>query len=501
MALAAFSFTEVSKIFGNLRANDRVSFEVAAQSIHGVVGENGAGKSTIMKVLYGLYRADGGQVRVRGEEVDFHSPQQAIARGIGMVHQHFMLVPTLSVWQNVVLGSEPFAWKPNRKRSVEALSALQKEFGFSLDLDALVGDLPVGLQQQVEILKLLYRKADILIFDEPTAVLTPQEVGVLITRLKALRDQGKTIVFISHKLREILALTEKVTVLRQGQVVGTWNTAELTESALAEKMIGRKMQPLPHRKEFAKSKPVVSARGLGLKAAKRTLLEDVSFALHPGEVVGVAGIDGNGQQELVEILARAREDYHGELVWDEAPYSRLSAYAHKQGGLAVIPPDRHHEAVILEFNLAENFILGHQQEAEFGRRGRLTWKRIFDRTNEAIARFDVRPPQAAARMSGLSGGNQQKLVVGRELARPVRFLLAAHPTRGVDIGAIERIHTEILKLRDEGAAVLLFSSELDEILALSDRVMVIYNGRIQGECPRQATNETQLGLWMTGCTT
>jgi ABC-type uncharacterized transport system ATPase subunit len=499
MAAAAFSFNEVTKTFGGLCANDRVSFEVATRSIHGVVGENGAGKSTIMKVLYGLYRADGGQVYVDGKPVDFSSPVQAIEHGIGMVHQHFMLVPTLTVWQNIVLGSEPHAWKPNRKQSIATLSALQNEFGFSLDLEARVGTLPVGLQQQVEILKLLYRKADILIFDEPTAVLTPQEVAALITRLKALRDQGKTIVFISHKLREILALTEKVTVLRQGKVVGTYATSELTEPTLAEKMIGRKMAALPPRRAFTQSAPVVTAKGLGLRADKRTLLEDISFVLQPGEVVGVAGIDGNGQQELVEILARAREDYSGQLQWADAPYAKLSAYAHKQDGLAVIPPDRHSEAVVLDFNLAENFVLGHHAEKDFNWHGRLLWKNIFDRTAQAIERFDVRPPNPSARMSGLSGGNQQKLVIARELARPVRLLLAAHPTRGVDIGAIERIHTEILRLRDEGAAVLLFSSELDEILALSDRVLVIYNGRIQ-DCRRDATNETQLGLLMTGCT-
>lgn len=498
MASAAFSFSNVSKFFAQTRANDSVSFEVRSQSIHGVVGENGAGKSTIMKVLYGLYQPDGGEVRVRGEIVAFSSPQEAIAKGIGMVHQHFMLVPTLTVWQNIVLGREPYAWRPNRNRCLAELGALQKEFGFSLDLEAKIEDLPVGLQQQVEILKLLYRQAEILIFDEPTAVLTPQEVGVLITRLKALRDQGKTIVFISHKLREILALTENVTILRQGKVVGTWATVELDETLLAERMIGRKMQALPSRKTFAHSRPIIEARDLNLEKEKRLALDCVSFQLNEGEVVGVAGIDGNGQQELMEILAHTRQDYEGTLLWTGEPYRSHLAYALKQSGLAVIPADRHREAVILDFNLGENVILGHHREKAFCRRGRVLWNQVYQETEKLIERFDVRPPQPSARMGGLSGGNQQKLVVGRELARPVKFLLASHPTRGVDIGAIERIHREILRLRDEGACVLLFSSELEEILALSDRILVMYNGRIHGQCKRAEASETQLGLWMTG---
>lgn len=495
---AAFSFSQITKTFGSLLANDSVSFEVRAQSVHGVVGENGAGKSTIMKILYGMYQADSGTVHVGDKPVRFDSPEQAIAAGIGMVHQHFMLVPTLTVWQNIVLGSEPFAWRPNAKSAMAQLTALQNEFGFSLNLTAVVGDLPVGLQQQVEILKLLYRKAQILIFDEPTAVLTPQEVDALIVRLRALRDQGKTIVFISHKLREILALTEAVTVLRQGKTVGTWQTTELNESLLAEKMIGRKMQALPSRKAWQDAPAVVETRDLRLTVDKHTRLDGISLQVRPGEIVGVAGVDGNGQQELIEILARAREDYEGQVFWDSKPYSFVSPYRHKQLGLAVIPPDRHHEAVILDFDLRENMLLGHHRESDFARHRCLQWTEIEKRTRETVERFDVRPANPRAQMRGLSGGNQQKLVVGRELARSVRFLLAAHPTRGVDIGAIERIHTEILKLRDAGAAVLLFSSELEEILALSDRILVIYNGQIQGECRREATDEKKLGLWMVG---
>ncbi len=498
MPSAAISFSNVTKVFGATRANDGVSFEVEHQSIHAVVGENGAGKSTIMKVLYGLYQADAGEIWVDGIKTSYSSPQEAIAQGIGMVHQHFMLVPTLSVWQNVVLGQEPYAWRPNRSKCIAELSKLQAEFGFSLDLDAKIENLPVGLQQQVEILKLLYRQAKILIFDEPTAVLTPQEVDVLITRLKGLKAQGKTIVFISHKLREILSLTDKVTVLRQGKVVGTWPTAELDESLLAQKMIGRHRQALPARKVFSENQPIIEARDVSLGLGSRRSLDSISFVLKAGEIVGVAGVDGNGQQELIEILAHTRSDYQGTLLWGGQSYREKAPYALKQSGLAVIPADRHREAVVLDFDLGENFILGHHREPEYQISGRLNWDQVYADTEKAIERFDVRPTQARARLRGLSGGNQQKVVVGRELARPVQFLLAAHPTRGVDIGAIERIHREILHQRDQGACVLLFSSELEEILALSDRILVLYNGKIHGQCTRAEATETQLGLWMTG---
>jgi general nucleoside transport system ATP-binding protein len=498
MSQDAFSFSEVSKYFGELCANSSVSFSVADRSIHGVVGENGAGKSTIMKVLYGLYKATSGTVKVRGNEVQFRSPQEAIAAGIGMVHQHFMLVPTLTVWENVILGHEPHAWRSNRATSLQKLSQIQAAFGFQLDLESRVETLPVGLQQQVEILKLLYREAQILIFDEPTAVLTPQEVDVLIDRLRGLRDQGKTIVFISHKLREILALTDNVTVLRQGKVVGTWPTRELTEESLAETMIGRKRHALPERRTPQNTEPALQAKGLSLRTGKRSVLNGLDFGVRQGEIVGVAGVDGNGQQEWIEILSRVRSDYTGSLQWLSKEYRDLPTYDFKQNGLAVIPPDRHHEAVVLDFSLSENVLLGHHFENDFSKHGKLNWPEVDRLTQSLIARFDIRPPVARARMGGLSGGNQQKLVVARELSRKVQLLIAAHPTRGVDIGAIECIHREILQLRDAGCAVVLFSSELDEILALSDSIVVIYNGQIQGQCRRAEATERQIGLWMTG---
>ncbi len=498
MAPEAFSFASVSKRFGAVQANAAVSFSVQDKSIHGVVGENGAGKSTIMKLLYGLYTPDEGSITVRGKKVKFRSPQDALAEGIGMVHQHFMLVPTLAVWENVVLGSEPHAWASNRKKSLARLSEIQKEFGFHLDLEAKVETLPVGLQQQVEILKILYREAKILIFDEPTAVLTPQEVDTFIERLRGLQAQGKTIIFISHKLKEILKLTDRVTVMRQGKVVGSWETDSLTETSLAEAMIGRKMHSLPHRTPTPAAEPLLKAEKLSVTSAHRRVLSDLSFSLRAGEVVGVAGVDGNGQQEWIETLARVRSDYEGHLTWKGQDYRAWSTYDFKQRGLGVIPPDRLFEAVILDFTLSENVLLGHHFATEVTKGGRVFWPQLAKTTSDLIHRFDIRPNDPQARMGGLSGGNQQKLVVSRELSRNVQLLVAAHPTRGVDIGAIECIHSEILRLRDQGAAVILFSSELDEILALSDRILVLYNGKIQGECTRAEADETQIGLWMTG---
>lgn len=498
MSAEAFSFASVSKRFGAVQANSAVTFGVQDKSIHGVVGENGAGKSTIMKLLYGLYTPDEGTISVRGKAVKFRSPQDALAAGIGMVHQHFMLVPTLAVWENVILGSEPHAWASNRKKSLARLTELQKEFGFHLDLEAKVETLPVGLQQQVEILKILYRQAEILIFDEPTAVLTPQEVDTFIERLRALRDQGKTIVFISHKLKEILKLTDRVTVMRQGKVVGSWETPSLSEVSLAEAMIGRKMRSLPHRVPTPEREPLLKAENLSVTHSKRKVLSELSFSVRAGEVVGVAGVDGNGQQEWIETLARVRSDYEGRLTWKGQDYGAWSTYDFKQRGLGVIPPDRLHEAVILDFTLSENVLLGHHFAPEVTKGGRVFWSKLAEATSALIQRFDIRPSDPEARMGGLSGGNQQKLVVSRELSRNVELLVAAHPTRGVDIGAIECIHSEILRLRDQGAAVILFSSELEEILALSDRILVLYNGKLQGECTRAEASETQLGLWMTG---
>ncbi len=491
---AAFEFREVTKTFGSVVANDGVSFSVRRKALHGVVGENGAGKSTIMKILYGMYEPSAGHLFVEGKAVRIANPQAALKLGIGMVHQHFMLVPTLSVWQNVILGTEDFFIR--KKESIAKLESLCKEFGFTLDVRAPIERLTVGQQQQVELLKLLYRDSRILILDEPTAVLTPQETEALFKRLRALRDNGRTIVLITHKLKEILGFTETVTVMRRGKVVETVETSTLTEETLAEAIIGRARKPLADVRPPPRERVRLSAEHLTLGNA----LCDLSFQIREGEIVGIAGVEGNGQQELVETVAAARGDYAGKLVFEGRSMGDCDTYRLKQEGLAVIPPDRHKEAGVLDMCLTENFILGHHREPAVASRWALSPSRIRKSCSVAMDRFDVRPPNPDLQLGQLSGGNQQKLVLARELERETRLLVAAHPTRGVDVGAIEFIHGEILRRKASGAAVLLVSSELDELLALSDRILVLYQGRIQGEQKRGAFNECTLGRWMTGGT-
>lgn len=498
MANTAFELRNITKIFGELVANEDVSFSVSVGSLHGVVGENGAGKSTIMKVLYGMYQPDMGEIHIRGKLTSIPSPHVAIQLGIGMVHQHFMLVPTLTVWQNIILGKEPTQFKLDKKKITEEIEALQSSFGFRLDLNAIVENLPVGSQQQVEILKLLYRQADILILDEPTAVLTPQEVDALFERLKTLANNGKTIVLISHKLREILQFTERVTVMRQGRVVSTTYTKELGESSLAELIVGRKISTLPERASTSPSSPRVQVNHLSVAAPHGTALKEVSFQIRPGEIVGIAGVSGNGQQELIEVLAGVRRNYDGSVTFDGKEMRDLPLYPLKQDGLSVIPPDRHLEAMILDFPVRDNFLLGHHKNPEF------TWSIFLDHTKleervKALQEaFDVRPRNPLVPIRSLSGGNQQKVIIAREIQKDIKFLIAAYPTRGVDIGAIEFIHSLFLKERDKGAAILLVSAELDEILALSDRILVLYGGQIVGEVSRENATESQIGCWMTG---
>ncbi len=474
-------FHQISKRFGKTLANDAVSFSIAKGSVHGIVGENGAGKSTIMKIFYGLYPADSGDIYFNGDKLKINSPQDVIRLGIGMVHQHFMLVPTLTVWENVVLGAEPSQIRLNEEELTAELTKIQKEFGFHLNLKAKVEDLAVGLQQQVEILKLLYRKADTLILDEPTAVLTPQEVDTLFIKLSELNKQGKTIIVITHKLKEILKWTQNVTVMRQGKCIETTETAHLTEEILAEKIIGRKQKPLPKAVALSeKAKPVLEIKNVSFK----NKLNNLSFQVFPGEIVGIAGIDGNGQNEIVDLLAKVSRLDSGEM--------------HVSETIAIIPPDRHQEAVVLEFSVAENAVFGIHREERFGKNILLSKHKVEDFTAHLLEEFDVRPRDPNLLFSSLSGGNQQKLVVGRESEKKAACLVACHPTRGVDIGAIEFIHSHLIELKNRGVGVLLFSSELEEILALSDRVLVIYQGEIVGEKAACDTSEKELGLWMTG---
>jgi len=492
-----FSFTNITKTFGPVTANQDVSFSVKKGSIHGVVGENGAGKSTIMKILYGMFPPDSGTLSFDGQPVTITSPHKAISLGIGMVHQHFMLVPTLTVWENIILGHEPSRFTLNHQDILKDLEALKAQYGFLVDLQEKIENLSVGHQQQVEILKLLYRQANILILDEPTAVLTPQEVDSLFEKLRLLKTAHKTIVIITHKLKEILSFTDYVTIMRQGKAIETLPTKELTQELLAEKIIGRKRIPLKTIDSSTESLPILSVNSLCLSTPGSRPLKNISFKIHSGEIVGLAGIEGNGQHELIEILAQVRKDYTGQILFREKENKNVSPYELKQQGFSLIPPDRHKEAVVLSFSIAENAILGRHREKSLQSGPFLSLKKVKETAQRLIQQFDIRPKNPDQLLAHLSGGNQQKLVVARETSNQVSFLLAAHPTRGVDIGAIDFIHQHLLKLKSQGTGILLVSSELEELLALSDRIWVLYQGEIVAEIEKEKATERQLGLWMT----
>lgn len=495
--MSALQIHAISKSFGNNQANDKVSFEVARGTIHGIVGENGAGKSTIMKIVYGMYPPDEGFIAVDGKKVPLSSPRAAARLGIGMVHQHFMLVPSLSIWENVILGAEPRSPWLHKQRICDSIHQLQKEFGFRLDPIRLVETLSLGEQQQVEILKLLYRQNHVLILDEPTAVLTPQEVDELFNRLKSYSKAGKTIILVTHKLREILEFTHTVTVMRGGKVIATKPTIEFNEHLLAECIVGNKLPSLRPRKSSDTPQKILEIQSLCLLRNEKKVLSEISLCVHSQEIVGIAGIEGNGQRELIETLAHVEARYTGEIIYKGQNYKNIGSYRLKQSGVSVVPQDRQHEGLILDFSLEENFSLGHHREKKVSRQGWILKKERLKSAKEAMGIFDVRPKDPLLPARALSGGNQQKLILARELSK-AHFLIAANPTRGVDIGATQFIHDEFLRLRNEGVAILLISSELDEILALSDRILVIYGGRIVAEVRTSEAVRSKIGQWMTG---
>lgn len=486
----------ITKRFGAVVANKGINLNIPANTIHSIVGENGAGKSTIMKILYGFYTADEGEIRIDGQRREIRNPHDAIALGLGMVHQHFMLVPPMTVVENIVLGAEPGnTAKIDFKRAEAEISKLSKDFGFDIDPRKRIEQLSVGQQQRVEVLKALYRGARILILDEPTAVLTPQEVEEFFKILRSMREQGKTIIIITHKLNEVLSLSDNVTVMRDGQVVGETPTATTSAPELARMMVGRDVL-LRVEKPAAKPKDVVlSVKNL----SAGTKLNDVSFEVRAGEIVGIAGVEGNGQTELVEVLAGLHRASGGSCMLGGREMTKLLARQIKELGIAHIPEDRHRRGLLLEFDLADNTILGTQyRKPPVTTAGLLDEKAINDKANRLIRDFDVRPPNAALHARALSGGNQQKLIIGREFDLHPKLLLVSQPTRGVDIGAIEFIHRKLVELRDAGAAILLISAELEEVLSLSDRVLVMYQGRIVGEVDPQQVEQEEIGCMMTG---
>jgi ABC-type uncharacterized transport system ATPase subunit len=482
---AAVELRGLTKQFGSVVANAGVNLRVEAGTIHGVIGENGAGKSTAMKMLYGIFPPDAGEIIVYGEKRVWSSPADAIAAGIGMVHQHFMLAGPYSALDNIVLGAEPVhCGVIDRRRARIRLESLAQQYGLAVDWDAPIEKLPVGVQQRIEILKLLYRDARILILDEPTAVLTPQETNELFRNLKKLRDEGKTIILITHKLKEVMSFTDRITVFRAGKVTGEMPTSETTPQDLANLMVGRK---------------VVLTIDVP-PAGSRHKLSDVGFSVKRGEIVGVAGVEGNGQSELVQAILHPRDPQcrtSGTVRFLGQDVTSWEARRIRDLGVAVIPEDRQHEGLLLERPVSENFLLGLQRSPDFSHAGFLNLKSLRVEAARAIEEYDVRPRDLMIPAGKLSGGNQQKLIVAREFQRKPRMLIAAQPTRGVDVGAIEFIHNRIVRARDDGAGVLLVSFELDEILTLSDRILVMYEGTIAAEFVR-GVSERELGLKMAG---
>ena len=490
----------ISKRFGEVLANDHISLAVPDRSIHAIIGENGAGKSTVMNILYGFYAADEGEILIDGEQRVINGPGDAIKLGLGMVHQHFMLVEPLTVTENIILGAEPTAGLSiDYRRARARVREISEQYGLKIDPDAHIANLSVGQQQRVEILKTLYRGAQILILDEPTAVLTPQEVAEMFAILRGLRDQGKTIIIITHKLAEVLALSDNITVMRDGKVVGNLPTSEATAEGLARLMVGREVL-LRVKKDEAKPKDaVLSVRGLTLLGVEgNPILDDVSFEVRGGETLGIAGVEGNGQTELIEILAGLRKATNGEVLLEGKGIDELDPRQRKLRGIAHIPEDRHRRGLLLTFDLAGNSILGVHREHPISGAVLLNKDVIVERAERLVREYDVRPPNITLSARALSGGNQQKLIVAREFDIKPRLVLVAQPTRGVDIGATEFIHRKLIELRDAGAAVLLVSAELDEVLSLSDRVVVIYEGRLVGEVDPKSVSEEEIGLMMTG---
>ena len=496
----AIELIGIDKRFGAVHANKDVSLTIGKSSIHGIVGENGAGKSTLMSILFGFYHADKGEIRVNGQVARIRSSTDAIAHGIGMVHQHFMLVENFTVLENVVLGVEGGALiGPALAKARAELTRLAHEYELDVDPDARIEDLPVGLQQRVEILKALYKGAQVLILDEPTGVLTPAEADHLFRILGQLRDEGKTVILITHKLREIMAITDHVSVMRRGELVADFFTRETSVEQLAEAMVGRRVLL---RVEKGPPKPggvVLEVNHVTWKDKTGVArVEDVSFTVRKGEIVGVAGVSGNGQSELLDLVAGIIHPVSGEIRFESKPCGPSATPRYlRQEGVAHVPEDRHHRGLISAFDASESSILGWHYEASLGKGFRLDRDAVVNRCKKQMADFDVRPGDPFLKSSKFSGGNQQKIILAREISRDPDLLIVGQPTRGVDIGAIEFIHRRLIQLRDEGKAILLVSVELDEIRSLSDRILVMFAGRIMGERDASAS-ERELGLLMAG---
>jgi ABC-type uncharacterized transport system ATPase subunit len=505
MTQLAIELRGISKAFGPVQANKNISIQVTQGTIHGIIGENGAGKSTLMSILYGFYKADSGEILIGGKPTLIPDSQAAIAAGIGMVFQHFKLVENFSVLENVILGAEDGPrLGPSLRKARKQLTELAAEYELNVDPDALIEEIGVGMQQRVEILKALYRQADILILDEPTGVLTPPEADQLFRILRRLRAEGKTIILITHKLREIMDVTDTVSVMRRGEMTATVKTDGTSPEQLAELMVGRKVLLRVEKAPARPGKTMLKVRNLKVTDEKGVArLKGVSFDIRAGEILGVAGVAGNGQSELLEVLAGYRTgtgeiEVNGTSI--DLTGTRSDARSRRARGIAHVPEDRQREGLIMDYTAWENTAFGYQDDPRYQSGLFMNNAAIREDTAEKMGRFDVRPPNPKLNAKNFSGGNQQKLVLAREIERDPDLLLIGQPTRGVDIGAIEFIHQQIVRLRDQGKAILLVSVELEEILSLSDRIAVMFDGRIMGERDATTTDEKELGLLMAGMT-
>lgn len=490
----------LTKTFPGVVANDKVDLILYEGEILGLLGENGAGKSTLVKMLFGIHEPDEGTIMFRGEPLVPTGPGDAIAKGIGMVHQHFQLVPPLTVAENIVLGAESTTMGGflNNKAAEDRVRELSEQYGLAVNPSDVVGDLPVGIQQRVEILKALYRGADLLILDEPTAVLTPQETDELLGIMRDLAADGVGIIFITHKLREILAVTDRVTVLRRGKSVGRTLTVNATTESLAEMMVGRSVVLSVEKPENTPGDVVLHVDDLHVRDDRRhTMVEGATLNVRAGEILGVAGVEGNGQRELVEAITGIRPIVSGEITIDGHEVESNPRKVREMGA-AYIPEDRERDGLVAGYSIADNLVLTHYYEDPYASRGVRDFSAVADRAELLVDRFDVRTPDIETTVKSLSGGNKQKVIVARELSDDNKLVVASQPTRGVDVGSIEFIHSQLIDARNDGVAVLLVSAELDEIFSLSDRIAVIYEGRIVAECDPETTTREQIGLLMAG---
>ena len=498
MADEVLRMQNITKIYPNgFVANKDITFGVGVNEIHALVGENGAGKTTLMKILFGMEPAQEGKIFINGKEEKITNPLDAIAKGVGMVHQHFMLVPSLTVAENIVLGPEPkkYATLIDMAKAVRDTQEICEKYNLKVDPTARVRDLPVGMKQKVEILKALYRNAQVLILDEPTAVLTPQEVDELFKILRQLKKDGKTIVFITHKLNETMALSDRITVLRKGKVVCRCNTSETNEKELAAKMVGRSVETVMTKKGQIRGDVVMELKNVRLlKKAQET----VSLTVHAGEILGIAGVDGNGQQELEALIIGNKKMKEGSLLINGTEARKMSVKERKKLGIGYIPSDRHKNAMIADFSIAENFLLGYQDKPQYNNHGFINYANLRKDAQEQADRFETKLAGLDQPIGQLSGGNQQKIILGRETSHDPSFMLVAQPVRGLDIGAIEKVHRTLLELKEQGKAILLISAELSDIMNLSDRIAVLYEGRVSALFENGEYTKEEIGLFMTG---